>query len=261
MDTPTKLVNQIVLLGASNLTRTLATAVHTAQFLCGRPSRILIAAGHGRSYGVHSRVLFRDLPGITQCGLWDELAKEPRLPTFALLTDLGNDIAYEVPAEEIIGWVRWCMERLVEYQARIILTTLPLQNLEHLTSREYRFFRALLFPGRRLSLPHALDQARAINVALHQLVLERGLTLIEPRPEWYGVDPIHIRRRCLGSAYFAILRHWVDSDHDERGVGRTGLRRRLRFLLLAPRYQRVCGFDWYREQPADVLPDGSTVSL
>ncbi len=160
----------MVLLGASNLTRGLATAIDAAQLICGGPSRILVAAGHGRSFAVYSRVLFRGLPGISQCGLWDERARGPKLPTFALLTDLGNDIAYGVSAEEIIGYVRWCVERLAEHQARIIITTLPVQRLERLSPRGYRIFRAVFFPGRRLSLEQALDGARTVNLAAAALI-------------------------------------------------------------------------------------------
>jgi hypothetical protein len=261
MDTTTTFVNQIVLLGASNLTRALATTVEAAQRICGRPSRVLVAAGHGRSYGVYSQVLFRGLPGIIHCGLWDDLAKGPTLPTFALLTDLGNDIAFEISVEKIIDWVGWCLARLAEHRARMIVTTLPVQGLEGLSSWEYRFFRAMLFPGRRLTLQQALDRARAINIALRQQALEQAFTVVEQRPQWYGVDPIHIRRRFFATVYDDILRHWVDGYRNEEPVGRTSLRRWVQLRLLAPQYQRVFGSDRYREQPAVVLPDGSTVSL
>ncbi len=257
----TKFINQMVLLGASNLTRGLATAIDAAQLICGGPSRILVAAGHGRSFGVYSRVLFRGLPGITRCGLWDELAQGQRLPTFALLTDLGNDIAYGVSAEEIIGCVRWCVERLAEHQSRIIITTLPLQRLERLSPRGYRIFRGVFFPGRRLSLEQALERARTVNVALQQLSFERSITLVDQRSKWYGLDPIHIRRRCLSRAYYGILRHWVDADREEPPAHKTSIRRWLRSLLLAPQYQRVLGFDRYRKQPAGVLPDGTSIAL
>ncbi|MCI0400388.1 MAG: hypothetical protein L0Z68_03680 [Gammaproteobacteria bacterium] len=257
----TKFINQMVLLGASNLTRGLATAIEAAQLICGGPSRILVAAGHGRSFAVYSRVLFRGLPGITRCGLWDELARGPRLPTFALLTDLGNDIAYGVSAEQIIGYVRWCVERLAEHQARIIITTLPLQRLERLSPTRYRIFRAVFFPGRRLGLEQALDRARTVNVALQQLSFERRITLVDQRPKWYGLDPIHIRRRRLAGAYYGILRHWVDADREEPAARKTSTRRWLQSLLLAPQYECVFGFDRYREQPTGRLPDGTTIAL
>ncbi|MGH8583446.1 MAG: hypothetical protein ACREWG_11815 [Gammaproteobacteria bacterium] len=257
----TKFVNQFVLLGASNLTRALATAVDAARQVCGGPSRVLVAAGHGRSYGVYSRVLFRGLPGIRQCGLWDDLRKGPRLPTFALITDLGNDIVYGIAPEEILGWVRCCVECLAEHHARILVTRVPLQRLEQLTPSGYRLVRALLFPGRQLSLPEALDRARAIDLALGRLAPDYGLRLVEQRPEWYGLDPVHIRRRMLATAYGEIFKHWLDTVCDEPPVVKPGLGRWLRFQLLAPQYQCVCGFNRHRRQPAGMLTDGSTLSL
>jgi hypothetical protein len=235
--------------------------VETAQSICGGPSRILVAAGHGRSYGVDSHFLFRSLPGISGCGLWADLATGPKLPTFALLTDLGNDLAYEKSVDEIIGWILSCIERLAKHQARIIVTALPLQNLERLTPGVYGLFRAMFFPGRRLTLQQALERARAVNDVLHRLAPKRGMTLAEQRPEWYGVDPIHIRRRCIPAAYAEILRQWIPCDCGERRPSRFGIRERLRFFHLSAQHRRLFGLDRYSQQPAGVFPDGSTVSL
>jgi hypothetical protein len=261
MVTKPEFSNQLVLLGASNLTRGLATVLETAQLICGSPTRILVAAGHGRSYGVSSHFLFRSLPGISGCGLWNDLETGPKLPTFALLTDLGNDLAYEKSVDEITGWVLSCIERLAEYQARIIITALPLQNLERLTPTVFGLFRAMFFPRRHLTLQQALDRARAINDVLHRLASKRGITLVEQRPEWYGIDPIHIRRRCISIAYDQILSHWISSHHAGRCPSGFGIRERLRFFHLSPQQRRLLGFDRYSQQPTGVFPDGSTISL
>ena len=119
----------------------------------------------------------------------------------------------------------------------------------------------MLFPGQRLSLPEALERARAMNLELRELALERRITLVGQRPEWYGFDPIHIRRRCFARAYSGILKHRLAGAPEERPLGNTSIRRWLRLLLLAPQYQPVFGFDRYRKQPGAVLPHGSTVSL
>src|SRR5262245_61538357 len=79
---------RIVLLGASNLTRGISTAVETAGTLLGRPLEVLAAFGHGRSYGMSNCVLGRSLPGIVECGLWRSLAALPPAPTSALVTDI-----------------------------------------------------------------------------------------------------------------------------------------------------------------------------
>ena len=64
--------------------------------LRGVPLDILAALGHGRSYGSLSNVSGRVLPGITTCGLWERWENSPALPTRALLTDIGNDLFYDV---------------------------------------------------------------------------------------------------------------------------------------------------------------------
>jgi hypothetical protein len=71
------------MLGASNLAIHLPTVVETAARLWGRPLDLLAAIGHGRSYGMTSRVMGRVLPGILQCGLWDDLARRPPAETAA----------------------------------------------------------------------------------------------------------------------------------------------------------------------------------
>src|SRR5439155_11570702 len=96
---------RVVLLGASNLTLGFPMLVSELRAWLGSPVEILCAHGHGRSYGLASRVLFRELPGIVECGLWRALASAPARPTLALLTDVGNDIMYGRDVEEIAGWV------------------------------------------------------------------------------------------------------------------------------------------------------------
>ena len=74
-------VRRVVLLGASNLTRGISTVVATAQRVWGQPLEVLAALGHGRSYGIESRVLGRRLPGILNSGLWEALDRSPASPT------------------------------------------------------------------------------------------------------------------------------------------------------------------------------------
>jgi len=63
--------HRAVLIGASNLTRGMATALQTVQTIWHPPVEMLVAAGLGRSYGLTSRILGRSLPSILSCGLWE----------------------------------------------------------------------------------------------------------------------------------------------------------------------------------------------
>ena len=86
----------VVAIGASNLSRGLAGLVTTVRRR-RIGSDILVAAGHGRSFGVTSRVAWRRLPSILGCGLWraiDRLNPAGDRPVAAIVTDIGNDLLY-----------------------------------------------------------------------------------------------------------------------------------------------------------------------
>ncbi len=106
---------RVVLLGASNLTRGVSTVIETAAAYWGRPLEVFAALGHGRSYGAASSVMGRELPGIVQCGLWEDLRRQGAAATAALITDVGNDLLYGAPPEVIADWVQQCAERLVRH--------------------------------------------------------------------------------------------------------------------------------------------------
>jgi hypothetical protein len=178
-----------------------------------------------------------------------------------LVTDIGNDLAYGQPPERLIEWVCWCLDRLAQCNARIIVTALPVESLERLSPWRYQYFRALLFPGRELTQAQALERARTVNEFLRAFCSEQGIALIEQPLEWFGLDPIHIQRRSRAIAYREILKPWIEPCLDDPLAARTGLRERWQMRLLAPQYRRLFGFEQYREQPAGLLPDGSTVSL
>src|SRR5262245_404522 len=98
-------MTRIVALGASNLTRGFHTIVATARSMTGPDTEVVAALGHGRSYGMASRLLVRTLPGILQSGLWHQLEVLPAAPTRALVTDVGNDVLYGMSADRIVTWV------------------------------------------------------------------------------------------------------------------------------------------------------------
>ena len=248
---------RVVLLGASNLVRGISTIVETAWHTWGRPLEVFVAAGHGRSYGARSRVFVRALPGIVQCGLWLALSRRPPARTAALVTDIGNDLLYDVPVQQISEWVEICLAQLRAQQARVALTLLPLHNLATLSPARFHFFRKLFFP--RCSLSLATLRQRAVE--LQQRVQELGnayqAAVIEPRAGWYGIDPIHVQLRHWSAAWGEILGAW---SVDLRAPAAQGsLRRWLRLRSLAPQQRWVLGQQQHCTQPAARWPDGTTI--
>ncbi len=230
-----------------------------ARGIVGAPADFFIAMGHGRSYGQRSSVLGRRLPGITECGLWEALGKV-NAPTSALITDIGNDVIYGVPVQTILKWVIQCVDRLQEIQATIVVTLPPMASLEKLTPWRFRVARSLLFPGRRITLDDTLDRTRTLHAGLGSLGGRPGLTVVEPEGRWYGLDPIHPRRRFLAKAWQQALGPWAA---DAKAPPRAPLspRRWLRLRTITPQQWWLLGRELGQDQPSGQLGDGTSFWL
>jgi hypothetical protein len=256
---------RVVALGASNLTRGLRTVVAAARETWGPDVEVVAALGHGRSYGGESRFVGRTLPGILQSGLWSELARRPAAPTRALLTDVGNDVAYGHGAERTLAWVEQCLDRLAPLTSDVTLTDLPLASLRRLSRAKYLAFRTVLVPSCRLPLGRVLEEAERVSEGLVAIAARRSLRLVRVRPEWYGFDPIHIRRRRWRAAWREIL---LGEDGEAgRGAPRRtvpsadALVEALRLYALPPERRRVFGRELVAPQTGRALPAGGRVWL
>jgi len=256
---------RVVLLGASNLTRGIGTAVPAVRRGVGLPPsgplEILLAYGHGRSYGMDSTVLARTLPGIIHCGLWDDLASRPPAPTFALLTDIGNDIMYGAEPATILGWVDQCVDRLAGVDATVVMTTLPMASVRRLRPAVFRFFKAMFFPGRPITLAQAVERAEAVEAGLRELALRRPVRTVEPRLEWYGPDPVHVRLSAWSRAWPAILSAWRDGRASSAPPVRGSLRAAFAIRTTMPARHALLGRWRVNPNPVRRLGDGTTAAM
>jgi len=252
--------SRVVLVGASNLTRSISTAVETALLALGRPLEFMVAMGHGRSFGMESSVLGRKISGIFSCGLWHDLAAASPRPTFALVTDVGNDILYGATVQQIVDWVEACLDRLEAASAETVMTEIPIGSVERLTPWQFRVIRRLFFPFNRLPMNEVVAAARQLNERLRRVAESRKIPLIPVENAWFGFDPIHIRRRYWSDAWDQIVRQWSLAAPVARGP-RGSLRRWLYLRSLVPEERMLWGISQRRRQPAGRLPCGSTIAL
>ena len=200
------------MLGASNVTLSFPRFWHGLRRMIAEPLELFAAHGHGRSFGMWSRIGPRELPGIVPCRLWHELANAspPDEPPRALITDIGNDILYGADPQQIADWVETCLKRLRELNARIVMTQLPVASALTLSPGRFQFFRRAFFPGSRLTLETVLAHAQRLNELVIELGRKFDVSTPELRGEWYGVDPIHILRRHRAAAWSELLSPWFD---------------------------------------------------
>lgn len=260
---------RIVLLGASNLVRGISTVVNTARQCLGGPVDLRAALGHGRSYGMTSRVLGRSLPSIRDCGLWDSLEQDNGEATFGLLTDIGNDILYGASVESIARWVDGCLQRLTPLCQQIVVTELPLASLQTLGPLRFRLMRSVLFPKSQLTFEDALDRAGQLNSAVVELANEKRCRIVQPTIDWYGLDPIHIRSRNMVAAWQTILASWSEAAgggdlNQGRSDGRiadASLGQWFNLRRQRPHQRWLFGIEQTCPQPCCTLRDGSSISF
>lgn len=262
------------MLGASNLTMAFRPILRLLHELRGVPLDIYAALGHGRSYGSMSNVSGRVLPGITTCGVWEEWENSARLPTRALLTDIGNDLFYNTSVDEILEWIRLALRRLRPRCEQIALTLVPLENARAINSSFYDGFRRVCFANCRVTHDEMLARAAALNHGLAELAAEFAVTLIEQPRAWYGWDPIHHRRGCRRVAWETILDSWRTGSDSRRTLAQKNSEFVKYFFASGndlhwwtwwrhgwPAWQEWRGRVIERAQPCLVWPSGTRVSL
>jgi hypothetical protein len=244
---------RLVALGASNLTRGLATVVAALRRSAGPEAEVFAALGLGRSYGMQSRALARTLPGILECGLWAALDAQPPRATRALVTDVGNDILYGAPVERILEWVDACVARLRGLTDDVVVAGLPLDALAGLTPARFAAFRTLFYPPSRVRFREGLAAARAVERGLAEIAGRRGARFAAMRGGWYRIDPVHIRPGAWSEAWGEIT-----------GLGaapRAGWAETARVLTLPCERRRVLGVERVRAQAGTRLRGGGRVWL
>lgn len=252
---------RIVLLGASNLTLGISTITQMARARVGRPCDMFIALGHGRSFGQWSSVLGRRLPGILECDLWRALESHGPAPTWALITDVGNDIAYGVDPDTLGRWLAEAVSRLRAVDSRIVMTALPVESLRRLGRRRFEFFRRLYFPLRPFRLEQLHEHVETLDGMMRRMAHCGGVALAEQSGAWYGFDPIHLRARHWNEAWSQVLAHWGPQQETTRLRAGTRPRRWLSLLTATPAERVLWGMAQGASQPARTWRDGTTLSF
>jgi len=246
---------RVIALGASNLTRALYTVVSTARSAWTRDIEFISALGLGRSYGVKSSVFGRSVPGILESGLWADLEAMPPAPSVGLITDVGNDIMYNIEVPQILEWVREATCRLERHAMSIAIAGLPVEGGRRISDWQFRWLRNIIVPSCRLTRPELHARAAAVNTGLRQIAAERGHRFVELDSSWYGFDPIHIRHRHWRTVWSRML------GVPEGTAWRGSISEAVGLHLRRPQQQRLFGMDIGQHQQGAPLSGGGRVWL
>lgn len=237
---------RIILLGASNVTFAFPSLVARLRASFAEPLEIVGAFGHGRSYGLESQAGFRRLPSISHCGLWQYLQSRPAASCQALVMDVGNDLLYGPPLEQISGWVEACLGRLQDLGSATTLVQMPRSSVAVLPRWRYRLVRQMLYPGCRKPVEQIRGECLALDAQLSSLAGLFGARSVQTRGSWYGLDPVHFRPLAQQEAWREILSAW---PLPARAEATPGLGERWRLWRLRPEERWSFGSPQRTAQP------------
>ncbi len=197
-----------VVLGASNVSRGLARLSAIVRARSAAPVSLFVAAGHGRGYGVNTRVAWRRLPSILGCGLWRALDRERIERPMVVVTDVGNELLYGLGVSAVAGAVREATHRLAARGGHLTITGLPLAAIAGVGAVRYRLLRTLYVPRCLLGLDELKEATCWLDEELRAIAADTGAAFIEQPGEWYGFDALHVRRPHLDALWQRVGDAW-----------------------------------------------------
>ncbi|MEC7641258.1 MAG: hypothetical protein VYC17_03795, partial [Nitrospinota bacterium] len=187
-DFPPKL---FVFLGASNLARGhIALARCLQKSLYPRPARFLFALGPGRGYCAAGGVMHMVYSPIKNSKVFSVIRENAEYEVVALVSDIGNDIMYNVSPGDITACLKKIFQQLRESNALILAIPIPSGLETGLSNFSFLCLRSMFFPTSRVSRPQAVSAIRQINEFLQESVAEK-IKLLSGLEEFSGWDKIH----------------------------------------------------------------------
>ncbi len=237
----------VILLGASNLTLGWVPLLKSLQTTVPGPLDVRASLGMGRSYVDWSGFWLRRLPGIIDCGLWKNLPTSGSKPPLILVTDVGNDIVYQHSPERILKATTECIQRLRDWRpdAKIVMTGLPIDSVKSVGPVRFVIARSVLFPGCRMPFSEILARSESLEQSAQQFAQQNNIPYLIPQAEWYRTDPIHVIKPLRESVFQQFFSHW--NVHKPVSDANQKL---PRASLPVSALRTVCGFQRTAQQPA-----------
>jgi hypothetical protein len=221
----------VILLGASNLSRGYYSLTRCIKKnLYPHPVNFINAIGPGRAYYACGGVLSASYPPIGSLPIFsiqDKFAlKDGR--NIVLLSDIGNDIAYGTPTENIIVELEKIVTKFEEMQADILICPIPSSLIDKLTPQIFNTLKTVLFPRSKVTMREALEAIHKVNNFVNNDLRGR-VRVIEGLELYMGWDLIHYGFLDFGKVWSKIAGEILKTQ----GVS---MRKRISLIQAVPSY-------------------------
>lgn len=195
--------SNILLYGASNLWLSRRAALSQLRSRFSGHLRIGMANGPGRSYGLRAgNPLVRYQPLCSVRFDFEQIAATHRL---AVITDVGNDIAYAQAPQRVLEWVARLTADLESQGYRIIVGGVPRRSLERIHPGLFRAIAKLYYPQGSISKEHVIEQLSEVEGGLATLCRERGYRHPPVNSDWYSLDRFHLKLSSTDAYWHSLL--------------------------------------------------------
>lgn len=230
----------IAVFGASNVTVSLPTIVAETYASQTAPLEIAVAHGPGRSYGAIAGCFLYSYPGLLKCGLLDHCrrfrARYPEGRIYALLTDIGNDLALTGQNRALHFWLDSLLTQLNTLEAHIAATDLPTASLEAMPPWKFNILRHLYFPFADTGFQQIKTLVRETQAQLDTWATAGRFQQLPTQKAWYTVDHFHLGLLRRKNVFRQWLQQSLGAKDPQRRLGISSLRLRL---LPMKRYWRL----------------------
>lgn len=195
--------HRILLYGASNLWISRPVALTELRKRFGGYLQIGLAHGPGRSYGLRAGNPLIRYEAL-QCVDFD-FEDEVRGEKVAFVTDIGNDIAYSQPPEQVVRWVEGLIGRLQEQNYRVVVGGIPSRSLALLHPTLFQTFARLYYPDGAVSQSLITRNLEEVEIGVREFCSQREVAYVDVDPQWYSYDRFHLKRKARNIYWQALL--------------------------------------------------------
>ena len=196
---------RILLYGASNLWLSRKAALSEIRARFEGQLEIGLACGPGRSYGLDAGNPLNRYRALKSIDF--ELPTPQPNKCWALLTDVGNDIAYQQSPDTIIAWMGDLAAFLEKRGYKIRMTGLPAETLSTVPPWMFKLLAWLYYSKRDLQQSELNQALWDVEGGLQELCEKRGYPFIPTQPHWFGIDHFHLRPSCNREYWNTNLQH------------------------------------------------------
>lgn len=182
-----------LLLGASNLARGYSMLTHHLS-KCLNKTEYLNALGPGRGFFARGGMFNFTYPPIQDCRVIESAEKKlnDSLRTVVLITDIGNDLMYGVSAETLIECLDRMIDRILEWDADIFLTSIHVNLKKDVSPTTFLILRFLFYPSSKVTY----EETNLFVVKVNEYLKEKSgknekVHLITGMEVFAGSDRIH----------------------------------------------------------------------